>query len=153
MKKKRSGPHGGGCGGSGSGGGGMKVVIAVALLFLFLASPLVFFLSSFSIYSFLFVVIDSGCVAYCRRQTMIRCEEWFFFPSFVFVSSYFFRKSFLCSSHLSLFFIPSLSFCSLFSPPCSSMFPTNKSSYPSPKMSLCFFFSIYPLTLSLCWYL
>jgi hypothetical protein len=56
----------------------MKVVAVVALLFLFSTSPLVFFLSSFSVSSFVFVVVDGGCVANCRRQTMIHGEERFF---------------------------------------------------------------------------
>jgi hypothetical protein len=102
----------------------MKVVTVVTLLFLFSTSPLVFFLSSFSVSSFVFAVVDGGCVVNCRWQTMIRGEERFFLPYLVFVSSsIFFSKIFLfslnslfCSSHLSLFFMSFLSSFSLFLP-------------------------------------
>ena len=47
-------PRGGGC--SSGAGGIMKMVVAVALLLLFSASPLVFFPSSFSVSSSIFVI-------------------------------------------------------------------------------------------------
>jgi hypothetical protein len=68
-------------GGCGSGAGGiMKVVVAVALLLLFSASPLLFFPSSFSVCSSIFVIVDDGCVTDCIRQAMIHGKERFFFP-------------------------------------------------------------------------